>query len=108
MLNFTTEERKVALFLLGLAFCGLILNNLIKVNARVEKLVYPQVELAKLNLNKISLSEISKVKGVSLKLGERIIEYRSLHKEFRFLEELKEVKGIGRLRYERLKEVFFI
>jgi len=108
MLNFTSEEKKVVLFILGLAFCGLALNCLIKVNAGVKSIVYPQVQLVRIDLNKISIKEIAKIKGVSLKLAERIIEYRNLHSEFSNLKELKEIKGIGEQRYEKLKEIFFV
>lgn len=108
MLNFTPEERKVVLFLLALAFCGLILSNLIKANCRLYARVYPQVQLARLNLNKVSLSELAGAKCVSLKLAQRIIEYRNFRREFGSLEELKEVKGIGPQRFDKLKEIFFI
>jgi hypothetical protein len=108
MLNFTSEERKVILFLLGLALCGLVLNNLIKINCRIQRLVYPSMQLAKLNLNKVSLAELVATKSVSMTLARRILEYRNLRKELSSLEELKEVKGIGDQRYEKLKELFFI
>ena len=108
MFNFTPEERKAALFLLGLAFCGLVLNNLVKVNCRVAGVVYPQIQLAKLNLNKVSLGELIGTKCISLKLAQRIIGYRNFRKEFGSLEELKEVKGIGQQRFDKLKEIFFI
>lgn len=108
MLNFTPEERRVVLFILGLAFCGLILSNLVKVNGEIEKIVNPQVQLAKINLNKVGLDELIRLKCISAKLAGRIIEYRFMHQEFSSLEELKEVKGIGNQRYEKLKEIFFI
>jgi len=108
MFIFTPEERKVILFLLVLAFCGLILNNLLKTNCRIEKVVYPQVQLAKINLNKVSLQDLVKLKCIPLKLSQRILEYRSLRQEFASVEELKEVKGIGEKRYEKLKEIFFV
>ncbi len=108
MLNFTSEEKKVILFLLGLGFCGLILSSLIKLNSQVEKLVYPQVELVKIDLNKAKPAELLGLKCVPVKLAQRIIDYRILHKEFISLEELKEVKGIGSKRYEKLKEIFFV
>jgi len=108
MFDFTPEERKVILFLLGLALCGLVLNNLAKVNCRIEKMIYPAIRLARLNLNKVSLAELSAAKCVSLKLAQSILEYRNLHQEFSSLEELKEVKGIGEARYGKLKELFFI
>jgi competence ComEA-like helix-hairpin-helix protein len=108
MLNFTPEERKVILFFLSLAFCGLALSNLVKANARLEKIVYPQAQLAKINLNKANLGELIGLRCISVKLVQRILEYRDLHHEFTSLEELKEVKGVGLKRYEKLKDIFFI
>lgn len=108
MLNFTAEEKKVVLFVLGLVFCGIILNNLVKLNRRVERLVTPQVQLSRINLNKVSLDELTGLRCIPLKLAQGIVEYRALHKEFASLEELKEVKGIGAKRYEKLEKIFFI
>lgn len=108
MFHFTPEEKKVTLFLLGLALCGLVLNNLIKVNCRIERMVYPSIQLARLNLNKVSLTELVGAKCVPVQLAQRIIEYRNFRKEFGSLEELKEVKGIGEQRYGKLKELFFV
>ena len=108
MFDFTPEEKRVTLFLLSLAFCGLVLSNLVKVNCRIAGVVYPQIQLARLNLNQVSLTELIGTRCVPVKLAERIIEYRNLRKEFSRLEELKEVKGVGDQRYGKLKELFFI
>jgi competence ComEA-like helix-hairpin-helix protein len=108
MFNFTPEERKVTLFLLSLAFCGLVLSNLIKTNCRIAGVVYPQIKLAKLNLNQASLEELIETRRISLKLARGIIEYRNSWQGFRSLEDLKAVKGIGPARYEKLQELFFV
>lgn len=108
MVNFTPEERKVILFLLSLCFSGLILSNLIKARPQVKRIVYPEVELARVNLNKISLEEIQRLSLVPPKITRQIIEYRNLHQRFTSLEELKDVKGIGPKRYEKLKGIFFV
>jgi competence ComEA-like helix-hairpin-helix protein len=108
MFNFTPEERRVTLFLLGLAFCGVILSSLIKANCQFSGVVYPRIHLAKLNLNQVNLEELAKVKAVPWQLARRIIEFRDFHKEFDSLEELKSVKGIGKQRFEKLKEIFFV
>jgi competence ComEA-like helix-hairpin-helix protein len=108
MLNFTPEEKRVTLFLLSLAFCGIVLSSLVKLNCRVAGIVYPKTQLAKLDLNKVSLKDLIGVKCISVKLAQRIIEYRNVCKEFSSLEELKEVKGIGQQRFEKLREIFFI
>ena len=108
MLNFTPEEKRVILFLLLFAFCGLALSNLIKINKRIERIVYPQVQLVKVNLNKVGLEELMGFKCIPVKLAQRIIEYRKFHQVFTSLEELKDVKGIGEQRYEKLKGIFFV
>ena len=108
MLNFTPEEKKVILFLLAVAFCGIALNNLAKLNYRAKKLFCPEVRLAKIDLNKISLEELLKTRCLPPKTSQRIIEYRLEHGDFTGLEGLKEVKGIGAKRYDKLKDLFFV
>jgi len=108
MFNFTPEEKKVILFLLVVAFCGIALSNLAKLNYRVKKLFSPDVRLAKIDLNKISLTELLKTRCLPLKTSQRIIEYRLKHGDFISLEGLKEIKGIGEQRYEKLKDLFFV
>jgi len=108
MLNLIPEEKKVIIFLLAVAFCGIALNNLAKLNCRVNKAFSSPVHLAKINLNKISLEELLKTRCLPEKVSQRIIEYRLEHGNFTSLEELKEVKGIGERRFEKLKELFFI
>lgn len=108
MFNFTPEEKRVVLFLFGLVLCGLALNNLVKINCRFIGVVYPQAQLARLDLNQVNLKELSGIKCIPVKLAQRIIEYRNLNRKFSSLEELKEIKGVGEARLEKLKEVFFI
>ena len=108
MLNFTPEEKKAALFLLVVAFCGIALNNLAKLNCNAKKLFSPEVRLAKIDLNKISLAGLLETRCLPEKMSRRIIEYRQEHGDFTSLEGLKEIKGIGEKRYEKLKELFFV
>ena len=108
MFNLTDEERRVILFVLGLAFCGFMLNNLVKASCRVERMIYPAVGLAKLDINKVTLTQLVATKCVSMKLAQRIFERRNLLRKFSSLEELKEVKGIGQQRYDKFKEIFFV
>jgi competence ComEA-like helix-hairpin-helix protein len=108
MLNFTPEEKKVILFLLIIAFCGITLNNLTKLNYRIKKLFCPQVRLTRIDLNKIPLEELLKTRCLPVKTAQRIIAYRLQHGNFSSLEALKEVRGIGDQRYEKLKGIFFV
>lgn len=108
MLNFTPEEKKVILFLLAIGFFGVFINVLAKLNCPVKKLICPQVSLAKLDLNKVSLEDLIKTRCLPQKTAQRIIAYRLKHGAFVNLDGLKEVWGIGEKRYEKLKGLFFV
>jgi len=108
MLNFTKEERKVILFVCGLAILGIVFSYINKAIPVTEKIVFPREGLAKIDINKISLDELIRFKCVSEKLAQRIIEYRLSHRNFASLDELEDVKGIGQTRAQKLREIFFI
>jgi competence ComEA-like helix-hairpin-helix protein len=55
------------------------------------------------NINTASAEEIAKLPRVGLKMAERIVEYRTAHKGFRSLDELRNVKGVGAKVLEGLK-----
>jgi len=49
-----------------------------------------------INLNKAGAKEIAKaLKGIGLKKAQAIVEYREKHGDFKAVEELASVKGIG-------------
>lgn len=60
----------------------------------------------KLNLNQATYEDLLCAKGITPKLAKKIIEYRLEHGPFRNAEELKDIKGIGEFRYEKLKNLF--
>ena len=108
MLNLTREECRVILFLLSAALTGLGVNFALKVNSRIERFVKVDNNLAKIDLNQAKMEELLGLKGISPKLAEKIIAYRNQHGPFTNLEELKEIKGIGEYRYEKLRDLFFV
>ncbi len=65
----------------------------------------------KINLNEASLEVLShSFKGIGKKRAEAIIQYRQSHGKFKQIEQLKEVKGIGKQFGEknlvRLQEIY--
>lgn len=108
MFNLTPEEKKVILFVLAACMLGLGINALTK-SLPPAKAVFAAIpDLAKINLNKVSLGELLDTRCIPPKLAERIIALRSQKGEFDSLEELREIKGIGENRYEKLKEFFYL
>jgi competence protein ComEA len=46
--------------------------------------------------------------GITPKLANSILVYRNTKGAFRDIEEIKQLKGIGDYRYEKLKDLFFV
>ncbi len=108
MLNLTPQERRVILFLISVALLGLGINFALKVNSRITKLIRVDNHITKININKANLEDLLSTSGISPKLAKSIVAYRNTKGPFRDIEELKEIKGIGDYRYEKLKDLFFV
>lgn len=60
------------------------------------KVALKSEQVKSVNLNKANAKEIAKaLKGVGLKKAQAIIDYREAHGDFKAVEELASVKGIG-------------
>ena len=55
------------------------------------------------NLNTATKEELVALPGVGPAKAQAILDYRSAHGPFKSIEELKDVKGIGAKRYEKIK-----
>ncbi|HVP76894.1 MAG TPA: helix-hairpin-helix domain-containing protein [Thermodesulfobacteriota bacterium] len=61
-----------------------------------------------LDLNRVSVEDLCLIPGIGESLAQEMIAYRERRKGFRSVEEIKNVRGIGRKKYEILKEFFTV
>ena len=59
-----------------------------------------------LDLNHVSVEDLCLIPGIGESLAQEMIAYRERRKGFRGVEELKNVRGMGRKKYENLKGFF--
>lgn len=65
------------------------------------------VQENRINVNDATLADLQQAPGVGPVLAEAIVRYREAVGGFYFLEELKDVPGIGAAKFEALKELFY-
>ena len=60
-----------------------------------------------MNVNIAAAADFQRAEGIGPVLAQAIVDTRDSLGGFRFLEELKDVPGIGDKRYEALKRLFY-
>ena len=65
-------------------------------------------ESAKIDLNKASVEDLIKIKGIGEKYAERIVDYRDKNGQFNQIEDIMNVKGIGSKKFESIRELVVV
>ena len=107
MFGLTAEERKLILFLAGVLLLGIGINFLAKRYASIRPVFSAPRNLAKVDLNFADKDLLTGVPGIGDKLALRILERRRQKNGFSSIEELKDIKGIGDSKFERLVEYLY-
>ncbi len=63
------------------------------------------MDQAKVDLNKATAKQLSKVKGLNAAKAKAIVSYRKKHGDFKSLDELKEVKALKNTKEEKMEQI---
>jgi competence protein ComEA len=76
---------------------------------KIENSLTAQESSPKVNINNASVTELSaRLPGVGPALAQRIVEYRQQKGNFRSVEDIQNVSGIGEKRYAQMKEIITV
>lgn len=106
MFLLTPHERKVLLFVGTLILCGAALKFFnVKANSCSESASVQSrpASIDAFDINTVSQQDLETIPGIGPHIARRIIEYRSQNGEFKTLEDLKKVKGIGDKKLQTIK-----
>lgn len=66
------------------------------------------VAAEKININNASVEELASLKKIGPKIAERIVQYREENGDFKKIEDITNVKGIGEKTFEMIKEMISV
>ena len=111
MFGLTLQEKRVLLFLIFLVVIGLGIDYFNKIHSSftfLEDFIQIKEEEIKFNLNQIDKETLVRLPGIGEKLAQRIIDYRQKYGSFRYIEELKKIRGIKSSIYEKIKDYLYV
>ena len=67
-----------------------------------------EAKQSKININKATQEELDTLPGIGPSTAIKIIEYRKEKGNFKTIEEIKEVSGIGEAKYSKIKDLIIV
>jgi len=118
MIALTKRERYIILFLIATFILGLgvryfngdrhhlvtdtISKGCLSPDTALDAIIEQEETI---NINTADINRLMRLPGVGPKYAERIIEYRQVHGGFEKAEDIKNIKGIGDKKFEKMKDM---
>jgi competence ComEA-like helix-hairpin-helix protein len=116
-----TKQEKIILIFLSLTFVtGLGISSYKKAQKKIELDIQPYrmvaledadrfiAQQSVININSSKIDELTRLPGVGGKIAQRIVQYHTLHGPFKSKEELMQVKGIGKKKFAKIKDLIVL
>ena len=71
-------------------------------------LTAPKPASGKININTATLAELDTLSGIGPAIAQRIIDYRTQNGDFKTIEDLKKVRGIGDALFNQIKDLITV
>ena len=91
----------ISVLFLTFMVCSFVSTAYAKDSSTIET---EQVEIVVADINSSSAEELQMVSGIGPTLASRIIKYRDENGKFETIEDIMKVKGVGRSKFEKIKE----
>lgn len=62
----------------------------------------------KININTADAQRLQKIHGIGEKMSQRIIDYRTQNGEFKQIEDIMKVRGIGKETFESIRDIICV
>ena len=69
---------------------------------------YPETSDKKIDINSASVAELQKLPRIGEKVAQRIVDFRKQHGDFKKIEEIMKVKGIGEKTFKLIKDLIVV
>lgn len=96
--------KKIIPVLLISGTCLFSISPLVVADSVTDKAKLVQMKMQKINVNTATLEELTALPGVGTKKAAAIIEYREKFGKFGSIEQIAEVKGVGKKMLEKMKD----
>jgi len=108
LFNLTKQEKQAVQFILVIILTGALFGYFQKIR------FYPKFsksfdsKITKFDLNQVTFEQLKDCLNLNQKMAQGIIDYRDERGGFSNIEELKEVKGVGKKSIEKLQKKLYL
>ncbi len=107
-MDLTEQERRALLFISVVVASGLFISFLSRKLSGKESVSEFNKDVCKIDINRASPQELTRIKGIGERLARRIVEYRQEKGGISDIGQLRQIKGLQGERFKKLEDSVFL